>query len=56
MKAAKKVFYNTGFLYGKVVITMFIALFSTRLILKSLGTEDFGIFNLLAGVILMLSF
>jgi O-antigen/teichoic acid export membrane protein len=56
MKAAKKVFYNTGFLYGKVVVTMFIALFSTRLILKSLGTEDFGIFNLLAGVILMLSF
>lgn len=56
MKAAHKVFYNTGFLYGKVVITMLIALFSTRLILKSLGTEDFGIFNLLAGVILMLSF
>ncbi|RZJ99872.1 MAG: hypothetical protein EOO43_25640, partial [Flavobacterium sp.] len=56
MKSANKVFYNTGFLYGKLLITIFIALFSTRIVLKSLGTEDFGIFNLLAGVIAMLSF
>lgn len=56
MKAAKKVFYNTGFLYGKLIISMLIALYSTRIILKSLGAADFGVFSLIAGVIAMLSF
>jgi O-antigen/teichoic acid export membrane protein len=47
---------NTAFLYGKMIVTMFISLFSTRLILGALGVEDFGIFNLVAGVIGMLTF
>lgn len=56
MDAAKKVALNTFYLYGKMLITMFISLYSTRLILGALGVEDFGIFNLVAGVIAMLSF
>lgn len=35
---------------------MGISLYSTRLVLNGLGTSDFGIFNLIAGVIAMLSF
>jgi len=35
---------------------MFISLYSTRLILDALGVSDYGIFNLVAGVIAMLSF
>jgi O-antigen/teichoic acid export membrane protein len=56
MKSANRVILNTGFLYGKIVITIFIALYSTRLILNALGEVDFGIFNLIGGVIAMLSF
>lgn len=56
MQSAKRVVLNTGFLYGKMVITIFIALYSTRLILNALGEVDFGIFNLIGGVIAMLSF
>lgn len=56
MESVKKVAFNTGFLYGKMLITIFISLYSTRLILGALGVEDFGIFNLVAGVIGMLSF
>lgn len=56
MKSANRVILNTGFLYGKVIITIFIALYSTRLILNALGEVDFGIFNLIGGVIAMLSF
>lgn len=56
MKSANRVILNTGFLYGKIVITIFIALYSTRLILNALGEIDFGIFNLIGGVIAMLSF
>jgi O-antigen/teichoic acid export membrane protein len=56
MQPAKRVVINTGFLYGKMLITMFISLYSTRLILSALGVEDFGIFNLVGGIIAMLSF
>ena len=47
---------NTGFLYGKMLITILISLYSTRLILRALGAEDYGIFNLVGGVIALLSF
>ncbi|GGF12634.1 lipopolysaccharide biosynthesis protein [Flavobacterium limi] len=56
MQNAKKVILNTGFLYGKMVISIFIALYSTRIVLTALGVADFGIFNLIGGVIAMLSF
>lgn len=56
MKAAKRVAMNTGFLYARMAITVFISLYSTRLILAALGTEDFGIFNVVGGAIAMLTF
>jgi len=56
MQPAKRVIKNTGFLYGKMLITIFISLYSTRLILNALGVVDYGIFNLIGGVIGMLSF
>ena len=37
-------------------ITVFISLYSTRLILQSLGATDFGIFNVVGGTITMLGF
>ena len=37
-------------------ITVFISLYSTRLILSSLGASDFGIFNIIGGAIVMLGF
>ena len=56
MSVANRVIKNTGFLYAKMGITMFISLYTTRLILNALGAEDFGIFNIVAGVIAMLGF
>jgi len=56
MQAANRVVLNTGALYGRMLITMFIALYATRLVLNALGAEDYGIFNLVSGVIVMLSF
>lgn len=35
---------------------MFISLYTTRLILNSLGASDFGIFNIVGGSIAMLGF
>lgn len=56
MSSAKQIIKNTGFLYLKIIISIFIALYSTRLVLNALGADDFGIFNLVGGVIAMLSF
>jgi len=53
---AKRVAKNTGFLYARMAITVFISLYSTRLILAALGVTDFGIFNVVAGAITMLTF
>ena len=53
---ANRVVKNTGFLYAKMGITMFISLYTTRLILNSLGAADFGIFNIVGGAIAMLGF
>lgn len=56
MQAANRVVLNTGFLYGKMLVTMLIALYATRLVLNGLGAVDYGIFNLVAGIVAMLSF
>jgi len=56
MQAANRVAKNTGILYAKMGLTVFISLYSTRLILNALGAEDFGIFNVVGGVISMLGF
>lgn len=53
---ANRVIKNTGFLYAKMGVTMFISLYTTRLILNSLGVSDFGIFNIVGGAIAMLGF
>lgn len=56
MHPARRVAVNTGILYARMAITIFITLYVTRLILDALGAEDFGIFNLIAGAIAMLTF
>ncbi|QJB30589.1 hypothetical protein HF324_04165 [Chitinophaga oryzae] len=56
MQAANRVILNTGALYGRMLLTVFISLYATRLILNQLGAADYGLFNLIGGVITMLSF
>ena len=56
MQAAHRVAKNTLILYGRMAITVFISLYSTRLVLAALGVADFGLFNVVGGVISMLGF
>lgn len=53
---ASRIIKNTGWLYAKMGITMFISLYTTRLILLGLGASDFGIYNIVGGAIAMLGF
>ena len=56
MNVKGRVLKNTGVLYLKMGITMFISLYSTRVILNALGSEDFGIFSIVGGMIAMFGF
>jgi len=55
-KTIHRVAKNTGILYLRMAITVFISLYATRLTLTALGVEDFGLYNLVGGVIAMLGF
>ena len=55
-RTANRIVGNTGYLYAKMGITMFVSLYTTRLVLNALGDSDFGIFNIIGGSIAMLGF
>lgn len=52
----ERVVKNTMLLYMRMGVTVFISLYSTRLILNTLGVEDFGIYNLIGSSVAMLTF
>lgn len=56
MQAATRVVFNTAVLYAKILISMAIALVSVPLVLKALGASDYGLYNLIAGIVSMLTF
>ena len=52
----KKIASNTIALYIRMGITMIISFFVTRVTLQQLGVEDYGLNNLVGGVVSMFSF
>ena len=52
----KRIAKNTLFLYFRMLLTMAVTLYTSRVILQTLGVEDYGIYNVVGGVIAMLSF
>ncbi len=56
MRGTNRIVFNTAVLYAKIIVCMAISLWTVPLVLKSLGKADFGLYNLVAGVIAMLAF
>lgn len=56
MNVSSRILLNTTVLYIKIVVSLVINLFLTRIVLDALGIEDFGIYNLVAGIIALLAF
>ena len=52
----KRIAKNTAMLYFRMILIMGVTLYTTRVVLKVLGVEDFGIYNVVGGVVTMLSF
>lgn len=52
----KKIAKNTVYLYIRMGFTMLLGIYTSRIVLKALGETDFGLHNVVAGVVLMLVF
>ncbi len=52
----KRIAKNTIYLYIRTFVSMVVALYTSRKILEVLGVEDFGIFNVVGGIISLMSF
>ena len=52
----KRIAKNTLFLYMRMLLTMVISLYTSRVTLATLGVVDYGIYNVVGGVISMFAF
>lgn len=52
----KRIVKNTGLLYVRMILIMLITLYTSRVVLNVLGVEDFGIYGIVAGFVLMFEF
>lgn len=52
----KRIAKNTFVLYIRMLLIMLVTLYTSRVILKTLGEEDFGIYNIVGGIIILFSF
>lgn len=56
MNGKKRILANTIILYVKIVVCTILSLMTVPLALSALGQADYGLFNLIAGVLSMLAF
>ena len=52
----KRIAKNTVFLYIRMIITMVVSLYTTRVVLQTLGVEDYGIYQAIGGFVALLGF
>jgi len=53
---SKTIAKNTMFLYFRMMVTMVISLYTSRVVLQVLGVDDFGIYQAVGGIVGFLSF
>ena len=52
----KRIANNTMFLYFRMIIIMAVSFYTVRIILDTLGVEDYGIYNVVAGIVALSCF
>ena len=50
---SKQLAKNTLFLYGRMLLSMLVSLYTSRLILQYLGVDNYGIYNVVGGLVAM---
>ena len=56
MAVGRKVLKNTLFLYLRMLVTVLVSLYTTRVLLSQLGVMDYGLNSAIGGVVAMTSF
>lgn len=51
----KRIAKNTAFLYIRSILVMVVSIYTSRVILQQLGVDDYGIYNVVGGVVGMFS-
>jgi O-antigen/teichoic acid export membrane protein len=52
----KRIAKNTMLLYFRMLITMLVGLYTSRIVLQALGVSDYGLYNVVGGVVTMFTF
>lgn len=52
----KRLLKNSIILYARMILSLIITLYTSRLVLQSLGIEDFGMFSVVGGTVTIMSF
>ena len=52
----KRIAKNTLFLYFRMLLTMGVGLYTSRVILNTLGISDYGIYNVVGGTVNILAY
>lgn len=55
MQDSKRLAKNTVLLYFRTMLTMVITLFTSRIVLDSVGVDNYGIYNVVGGIVAMFS-
>lgn len=51
----KRIAKNTLILYVRMFFVMLVSLYTSRVVLETLGVSDFGIYNVVGGVVIMMN-
>lgn len=52
----KRIAKNTLFLYFRMIVIMVVSLYTSRIVLELLGEDNYGIYNIVGGVVVMATF
>lgn len=52
----KRIAKNTLLLYFRMLVQMVVGLYTSRVVLSTLGVENFGIYNVVGGVVTIFAF
>lgn len=53
---SKRLVKNSALLYFRMLITMFISLYTSRVVLAELGVTDYGLYNVIGGIVTLFAF
>lgn len=56
IESNKRIAKNTAFLYIRMILVLFVSIYTTRIVLRALGVIDYGIYNVVAGFVAMFAF